>query len=80
MDNIDQDSDNASIVAAVISMAKGMDMEVIAEGVETENQLEFLKLKGCNKAQGYLFSYPLKLAKVDEFLHYQLQAKQKSFK
>ncbi|CAG7856416.1 putative signaling protein [biofilm metagenome] len=75
MENIDQDSDNAAIVAAVISMAKGMEMEVISEGVETKNQLEFLKTKGCNKAQGYLFSYPLTLAKADEFLRDHFSAK-----
>lgn len=68
MENIDEDPNNASIVSAVINMAKGMDMKVISEGIETENQLEFLKRNGCSKAQGYLLSYPLTLSKTDEFL------------
>lgn len=68
MENIDEDPNNASIVSAVINMAKGMDMKVISEGIETENQLAFLKRNGCSKAQGYLLSYPLTLSKTDEFL------------
>jgi diguanylate cyclase (GGDEF)-like protein len=50
--NIEQDSDNAAIVVAVIAMAEGMDMKVIAEGVETDGQLAFLTNKHCNEVQG----------------------------
>jgi diguanylate cyclase len=73
MQNIDQDPNNAAIVAAVIDMAKGMDMTVISEGIETENQLDFLKAKGCNKAQGYFLSHPLSLTQINEFLRKDLQ-------
>ena len=66
--NIEQDSDNAAIVVAVIAMAEGMDMKVIAEGVETDGQLAFLKNKRCNEVQGYFLSKPLPNSKVEEFL------------
>jgi diguanylate cyclase (GGDEF)-like protein len=66
--NIEQDSDNAAIVVAVIAMAEGMDMKVIAEGVETDGQLAFLKNKRCNEVQGYFLSKPLPTAQVEAFL------------
>ena len=66
--NIEQDSENAAIVVAVIAMAEGMDMKVIAEGVETDGQLAFLTKKCCNEVQGYLLSKPLPSAQVAEFL------------
>lgn len=65
--NIEQDSDNAAIVVAVIAMAEGMNMKVIAEGVETDGQLDFLKNKRCNEVQGYFLSKPLPSAHVVEF-------------
>lgn len=70
--NLEQNSDNAAIVVAVIAMAKGMDMKVIAEGVETPVQLAFLTNKYCNEAQGYLLSKPLSSAQAEEFLTKQL--------
>ena len=72
--NIEQDSDNAAIVVAVIAMAEGMDMKVIAEGVETDGQLAFLKNKHCNEVQGYFLSKPLPKAKVEEFLFKKLNS------
>jgi diguanylate cyclase (GGDEF)-like protein/PAS domain S-box-containing protein len=54
-----QDADDAGITTAIISMAHGLDLDVIAEGVETREQLDFLQLAQCPKLQGYLFSYPL---------------------
>ena len=49
------------IVIAMISMAKRLNMHTLAEGVETPEQLEFLREIGCNRAQGFLFSQPLPL-------------------
>lgn len=66
--NIEQDSENAAIVTAVIAMAEGMDMKVIAEGIETDRQLAFLKNRRCNEVQGYFLSKPLPSAQVEEFL------------
>ena len=50
---------DASIVTALVAMAQGMKLEVIAEGVETLEQLEFLRSRQCRLMQGYLFSKPL---------------------
>jgi EAL domain-containing protein (putative c-di-GMP-specific phosphodiesterase class I) len=49
---------DAAIVTAMITMAHGMKLRVIAEGVETQEQLEFLRAHGCETFQGFLFSAP----------------------
>ncbi|OYY95757.1 MAG: diguanylate cyclase [Hydrogenophilales bacterium 28-61-23] len=51
--------DGATIVSAVIGMGKNLNQQVIAEGVETQAQLEFLQARQCDEVQGFLFSYPL---------------------
>ena len=53
------DADDASIVSAVISMGKSLHMRVVAEGVETREQLAFLQEHSCPEAQGYYFSRPV---------------------
>ncbi|WP_313951961.1 putative bifunctional diguanylate cyclase/phosphodiesterase [Accumulibacter sp.] len=57
--DLPQDADDARITTAIISMARSLDLDVIAEGVETRAQLEFLQHAQCPKLQGYLFSHPL---------------------
>ena len=57
--DIETDVSDAAIVDTIISMAQHLDLQVIAEGVETEFELEFLQDKGCQVYQGYLFSRPL---------------------
>ena len=57
--NIPENADNAAIVAATIAMAHSLNLQVVAVGVETEAQLEFLRERGCDIIQGYLFSPPL---------------------
>ncbi|HEV7237829.1 MAG TPA: PAS domain S-box protein [Thermoanaerobaculia bacterium] len=65
---IDQDfvrdltPDDAAIISAVISMARALNLRVIAEGVETEEQLAFLKREQCGEMQGFLYSQPLSAA------------------
>ena len=54
-----EDADDAAIVKAIISLAHSMKLEVVAEGVETEQQLSFLNGLGCDKLQGYFCSPPL---------------------
>jgi EAL domain-containing protein (putative c-di-GMP-specific phosphodiesterase class I) len=53
------DADDASVVSAVINMARSLHMRVVAEGVETREQKLFLKQQRCSEAQGYYFSRPL---------------------
>ncbi len=57
--NLDLDEDNASIVKATIQMAHSLNIDIVAEGVETEGQLTFLAGIHCDKIQGYYFSRPL---------------------
>jgi diguanylate cyclase (GGDEF)-like protein/PAS domain S-box-containing protein len=57
--DITTDADDASIVSAVISMGKSLHMRVVAEGVETREQLEFLQEQSCPEGQGYYFSHPV---------------------
>lgn len=52
-------SSDALIIRAIISLARGMEIEFVAEGIETEMQREFLQREGCRIGQGYLFSVPL---------------------
>ncbi|HEX7113222.1 MAG TPA: EAL domain-containing protein, partial [Mizugakiibacter sp.] len=57
--NIGVDPDDEAIVKATLSMAHNLSRAVIAEGVEIEQHLEFLRTHGCEELQGYLFSRPL---------------------
>jgi diguanylate cyclase (GGDEF)-like protein/PAS domain S-box-containing protein len=62
--DISSDANDAAIVRAIITLARGLGMKVTAEGVEDEAQLEFLTSYGCEYAQGYLFGQPMS---ADEF-------------
>ncbi len=57
--DIHVDQDDAAICAAILAMARQLGLNVVAEGVETKEQLEFLRHHGCNQIQGYLCSKPL---------------------
>lgn len=62
------DADDASIALAVISLAHSLRMRVLAEGVETAEQFEFLRLNGCDEIQGYYFSRPVPAAELAAML------------
>jgi diguanylate cyclase (GGDEF)-like protein len=57
--DIPADADSVAIVSAIIAMAHSLGLHVVAEGVEAEQQLTFLKEKACNTYQGYLYSKPV---------------------
>jgi len=58
----------AAIVSAVIGLARGLGLDVVAEGVERPAQLDFLKREGCRGGQGYLFCKPLPASQFEAWL------------
>ena len=66
-DLVDSPSD-AAIASTIIALAKGLDFKVLAEGIETPEQMAVLNEMGCDYAQGYWFSRPLTVQQVDEML------------
>ncbi len=67
--DIPQDEDDAAITNAIIALANTLKIEVIAEGVETLEQLNYLKQNACHYAQGNLFCVPLPARKMEDFLY-----------
>jgi diguanylate cyclase (GGDEF)-like protein/PAS domain S-box-containing protein len=61
-------ADHTSIISAIISLAQALRLKVVAEGVETEQQAQLLRLLRCEQAQGFLFSRPLPLERVEALL------------
>ena len=57
--NIESAKDDGIIVSAIINMGNSLKLKVVAEGIETPAQLNFLKARQCEEGQGYLFSHPL---------------------
>ena len=66
--DITTDSNDRAIVQTVIAMTEALGLSVIAEGVETEEQMEFLELRGCHAFQGYLFSKPVPVNQFEQGL------------
>ncbi len=65
--DINVDPEDKAIVAAIISMAKSLGLQTIAEGVETIGQLDYLHEQGCDEIQGYYFSKPLSIEEFEAF-------------
>ena len=66
--DISTDPEDKAIVSAIIHMARSLGLQTIAEGVETESQLGYLRDQQCDEAQGYLFSKPLAADQFDALL------------
>ncbi len=68
VENVPNDSNDSAICSAIISMAHNLDIKVIAEGVETEEQMEYLRNERCDEIQGYVFSKPVTAEEVSEMV------------
>lgn len=68
VDGIDRQAERGDMVEAIIAIGRSLNMEVLAEGVETEQQLQFLRAAGCDEVQGYLLSRPLPAGEVEKLL------------
>lgn len=66
--DIQQDPSDAEIVAAIIAMAHNLNIQVIAEGVETEEQMEFLRKHHCDEMQGFFWSPPVSSENIEQML------------
>jgi len=66
--DIDKDPNDAAIVTAIVAMAHALKLKVVAEGVETQEHLDFLRNLGCDQIQGYFFSRPVPASDMREML------------
>jgi EAL domain-containing protein (putative c-di-GMP-specific phosphodiesterase class I) len=62
-------SEQLGVARTIVQLARSLEAEVIAEGVETEDQFRFLRSIGCASAQGYLFSAPVKSGRIPDLIH-----------
>ena len=69
---IPQDGNSCSITEAIIAMAKRLQLRTVAEGVETAEQHEFLRVNGCDAFQGYFYAKPLTLSEITAMLRTQV--------
>jgi diguanylate cyclase (GGDEF)-like protein/PAS domain S-box-containing protein len=68
IDDIGKDPDNETMIKTIISLAKIMSLHIVAEGVETQEQIDFLRANECNIVQGYYFSKPLPADKMTDYI------------
>ena len=66
--DINKRSEDAAIAIAIITLGHSLKLDVVAEGVETNEQKEFLKKQNCNIMQGHLFGYPMHAVQIEEWL------------
>jgi EAL domain-containing protein (putative c-di-GMP-specific phosphodiesterase class I) len=68
LDDFENDPDEKIIIPSVIDMAKKLNLAVVCEGVETKEQVSFLREVGCDFAQGYFYSKPITQEAFDELM------------
>ncbi len=73
--NIAFENEDEIIIKAIISMAQSLNLNIVAEGVETQKQLDFLKAKHCREMQGYFFSKPVRAQALEALLKQQKDRK-----
>jgi diguanylate cyclase (GGDEF)-like protein len=66
--DVTSDPDDAAIAGTIIAMGHSLNLHVLAEGVEAEDQLQFLRAHGCDQVQGYLFSQPQPAQRIEQML------------
>ena len=66
--NMEKDEKSMKLVELIIDIAKFLNVPVVAEGVETQSQLDTLKKMGCNVIQGYYFSKPVPAEEFEKFI------------
>lgn len=71
LQNLNQGRRERSIVHSIIALAKALDFQTVAEGIETLEQLNFVRTAGCDAAQGYFFAKPMGAEKLPDFLEQQ---------
>ncbi len=59
INELERGSDDAAIVSAIVALGRSLNLRIVAEGVETEKQKDFLTALGCNDLQGYLLGRPM---------------------
>lgn len=65
--DVTENPEDAAMVNAIITMAQSLGLEIIGEGIETEDQKFFLRERGCDRGQGYYFSRPLRIEEFNQF-------------
>ena len=68
--DISTDPSDRELISAAVAMAHGLGLQVVAEGVETDAQFEYLAELGCDFAQGYLFSRPMERQEILRLLRH----------
>ena len=68
IDDVMTNLKDVAIIRTIIALANGLNLDVIAEGVENMDQRDFLLKEGCNNIQGYLYSKPLPVQEVEKVL------------
>jgi len=68
LQDVNKTSQDAAIATAIITLGHSMKLEVIAEGVETNEQMDFLKKRNCSIMQGHLFGYPMLPVQIEDWL------------
>ena len=76
--DIDKNDQDRNITATIVRLAKYLDINVVAEGVETEEQAYMLHIMGCHFQQGYYYCKPLKAEQISEFINEKLKKQQSS--
>ncbi|TGT71610.1 EAL domain-containing protein, partial [Mesorhizobium sp. M8A.F.Ca.ET.161.01.1.1] len=66
--NIHENGDNSKIVRAITELARGLGISIVAEGAETEAELDSLMAIGCDQVQGYSIAFPMPQEKAREWL------------